>query len=113
MSASFKMPPVKKGQMVLWYPAGIRKEDAAAAVVTNVGHDTVCLALVVKDCPTLQPRDGVRHMTDPALTKADVQENGGWDYTDETRENQLLQRVVQEMQVVLKDLFEGPKEKVA
>lgn len=78
--SSYKMPAVKAGMIVRWFPSGTRTaRNPDIAQVKKVSERSVVLVLSYG-----QQIDTVRHVDDPKLTlNADQRETGAWDYTEE------------------------------
>ena len=49
-------------------------------IVTALNGDTVNLSLLVDGSATIQPKRGVRHVTDPSLDSAVEIPGGVWDF---------------------------------
>lgn len=75
---AYHMPEVQVGEIVVYYPEGLR-HAGRPAVVTHVGADTLALSVIEKDAFGFAPVDGVRHHTDPALANPEARANGSWE----------------------------------
>lgn len=67
--------------MVLWSSGP--DDEPAPAVVTRVGNKTLSLAVMQPSMASLDPRDGVRHRSDPDVKVADLEDSGVWDYIEQ------------------------------
>lgn len=61
----FKMPKVKKAEMVAWHMNGVRTRDWTPALVVQVNHDNLELLIFGRNVVNVIPKDGVRHVDDP------------------------------------------------
>lgn len=78
MTAKYRMPEVNLGDIVLWSyrPGG----DPAPAFVTQVGQEAIGLVYFPPDSRVGTPRDGVRHVSDPAAARVES-DAGVFDFT--------------------------------
>ncbi len=74
-------PRVAIGDIVFFYPDASRSATPVPAIVTAIGEETLCMAVILKDAMSLQPFDGVRHLDDPKLSAQESVVSGAWDYT--------------------------------
>lgn len=73
----YSMPPIEHGEIVAWYPSGLRTARCETAVVYRVSHDNVHLITATRGV-----KEAVKHITDPRLKlNPDQREMGAWDYT--------------------------------
>jgi len=88
----FTMPHIQGGTTVLWYPFGIRDGNKPqVAIVTRVSGRNVNLFQMISGANIQHSR----HIDDPKLTlNADQRESGGWDYTDEFKDQVLWREEV-------------------
>ncbi len=77
----YRMPEVLVGDTVLWSHAP--GSDVAPAVVTAVGPFAISVTIFPENSRGGLPRDGVRHVSDPALAKLQS-EAGVWRHTERT-----------------------------
>lgn len=90
---AFQRPPISIGQTVLWYPDYEPSKSPHICTVSFVGPEVVELVSNV----TLVKRDSVRHMKDPTrLTKPVLKRFGGWDYTQEYKDEMAFRNAVGE-----------------
>lgn len=78
------MPPLEKGDTVLWYPnADAVEGNAQPAICVQVEGDTAVLNIMPPGGRMFNPRDCVRHISDPWLVEHPKHklEQGGWDYS--------------------------------
>lgn len=75
------MPAVDVGDVVYWFADADAKNEPCVAFVTHVGEETVALTVLIRDCPAVGTRDGVRHVADPKLRFLDDRSSGAWDHT--------------------------------
>lgn len=85
-SKPYKMPAVHVGDIVLW-KHNVGSNDPAPAVVTKVGQAGIGVLMLPPDSRVGTPRDGVRHVSDPALATVLSSDTGVWDYTFSHYEN--------------------------
>lgn len=87
---TFRMPDVQIGDTVLWYPDANQSHDdtPSPAIVTRVSERTISVSVVGEGIPGLNCYDGVRHISDPSLRRAEIRANGGWDYLPRQKEQQ-------------------------
>lgn len=90
---NFKMPFVRVGQPVLWFPGGQRTgKDPHVAFVLKASTRNMTLKTIGG-----MRYDAVRHLDDPKLKmNEDQRENGAWDYTDEFKAQQKRWDEIQE-----------------
>lgn len=88
------MPEVEIGEPVLWFSDADVTREGRPAVVTQVQPDSVCVAVFEKDAVSIQPVDGVRHVSDPVLAKYEARSDGAWDYSPH---GQRLRELEQEL----------------
>ena len=81
----FKMPPISIGEMVLWYAHGTKKNEPHVAIVTKLGHRSITVSIIPLNNRTVTPKEGVRYITDPDARMVELEEQGAWDYTEQTR----------------------------
>ena len=93
----FKMPPVEVGQIILWFPHGEASAEPWPAIVTRVGHANLCCGIFSPTSYNLMIRDGVRHVSDPQAKKAELLEQGGWDYTPRDKRGMDLEQQVRSL----------------
>jgi hypothetical protein len=75
------MPHVYLGQVVLWkHNKG--SENPAPAIVTGTGQLAISVLIFPSGSHVGIPRDGVRHVSDPALATMVESNSGVWDYTE-------------------------------
>lgn len=99
----YQMPPLEKGDTVVWYPdADPNQVNAEPAVCVQVEGDTAILNIMRAGCRNFVPRDCVRHISDPWLESHPnhKSEHGAWDYSP------LMKRVME-----LEVAFTKPKGK--
>lgn len=79
----YKQPQVEVGQTVHWFPSMTPGDDAkpTAAIVINVGIETVDLSIFQMYSINTVFRAGVRHVTDPRNTRFLNSEGGTWSHT--------------------------------
>lgn len=91
---TFRMPLVKVGTIVLWYPSGSASTDPQAgplaAIVVRVNSRSVALNIVSAENHNFLLREGARHVSDPELKRDAVREEGAWDYTDQDKNIERL-----------------------
>jgi hypothetical protein len=85
--ASFRMPSIYLGEIVLWSHA--KGGDTYAGIVTRVGDKAISLFMMPPDSRRGEIRDGVRHVDDPELPKI-ISESGCW---RDTRSMMLLREL--------------------
>jgi hypothetical protein len=75
------MPPIAQGDIVLWKhnPAS---QETAPALVTEVGQFGIAVVMFAPGQRQGTTRDGVRHVSDPALKTVITSDTGVWDYTE-------------------------------
>lgn len=78
----YEMPAVELGMPVYWFPDGDQSQQPFAGFVTKVGHDNVCVNILMPDSYNMRIKDGVRHMSDPLVRRKETQDAGGWDYQE-------------------------------
>jgi hypothetical protein len=83
--ATYKMPPVEPGMLVLWHDGGDAQATPAPAIVCTVGERTVALQIVAPLSHNLLFKDGVRHASDPDRRAIDQAEAGAWRHTPFTQ----------------------------
>jgi hypothetical protein len=71
------------GDIVHWYPDGAKDQVPFAAIVSSVGVNSVCLAIINPSSYNFMVRDGVRHRYSQDV-KLDDLENGLWEHTPRT-----------------------------
>src|SRR5262252_3743176 len=76
----YRMPAISVGEPVIFYPDADLSRPYPA-FVTAVMEDHIDLSRFEKDAVNLEPLGGVRHVSDPALAKAEQRPNGAWDYS--------------------------------
>lgn len=90
-SNEYKMPEIRIGAPVLFYPYHNLKHPFLGFVVSVTSSRRNVSIRTTNG----HVHDGARHVTDPKLTwNADHRENGSWDYTDE---NKALEKERQEI----------------
>lgn len=89
------------GTIVQWYPDCDIHQQPYAAIVTNVGSSTVCLAIFDSTSYNLRIRDGVLHVSDPRTKNPEVRDAGAWDTHPRDVRLQELQREVAEIKAAL------------
>jgi len=89
---NYRMPRPYLGEVVYYYVDGDTGRDPVPAIVVAVGAETLNVSVVVKDAMSVQPRDGVRHISDPRLSNPNVKESGSWDWGGQRR---ALQEMIQ------------------
>lgn len=100
----FKQPFVEKGMLVLWYADTSGVSEASIGVVVEVHDQTIRVSVIAADSLSVTPKNGCRHVKDPALGKQSYDNDSGcWDYTD--RDLRLLD--------LLPELFQPRKPKPA
>lgn len=125
MSDKWQMPPIYVGQKVLifnshtdWlkYTGRVDSPDVirpCTGTVSDKGDRGIHVAELVdpRTGSQLQPRDGVRHITDPDRTRHDLERRGFWDYAQETRD---FWDMKERLEVIEKQLkIEAPSVKAA
>ncbi len=97
----YKMPkPI--GLMVEWRASGDAPGSKfAPAIITKQGHNALSVLLLAEDRPTMVPKTGVRHISDPDNRNPMFEAGGTWDYTPETR---ALLKMAASLGLSLKDL---------
>jgi hypothetical protein len=110
----FTMPHVEIGDMVIWYPDGVRannsEEMAHAAIVTKIGYDSLNLNVCSPSSYNFMIRDGVRHLDDPKAVHPDLRSQGGWDFTPATKRLKLMEK---RLQLALEALARGGDKQAA
>ncbi len=88
----YKMPKVILGDSVYWFAGGNPTVEPAAAVVTRIGRDNICVNILSPTSYNFLIRDGVRHVDDPRAP-VDQKEEGGWMHREDhlARENRREQ----------------------
>jgi hypothetical protein len=76
---NYVMPPVEKGDDVLFRYGDSTAEEAVVAKVLEVGTQAITCAVMTKSTSYYDVFHGVKHATDP--TRRDLDGNGVWDYT--------------------------------
>lgn len=79
--ATYVMPSVQVGDIVLWYPKGDPKMPGQPAMVTSVSRQTIACNIFSRAFRDLKIREGARHITDPQATRPELADEGAWDYT--------------------------------
>lgn len=81
MATEYKPPVPELNDDVLWYPEP--GAEPQAAKVTRVGILTITVNILDPATYNLRIRDGVRHVSDPALARLseEVRQQGVWDWT--------------------------------
>ncbi len=79
---AFRMPDVWVGLTVLWF-AGRLDGQGQAALVTAVGDEAIDVSVFIPAAITQLPRNGVRHVSDPAWKWPEKCREGFWDYVRE------------------------------
>lgn len=75
------MPYVELGMVVVWHMGAVRGQAPHAAIVTSISHGNLSL-LVLNPLGGYQFKDGVKHIGDPRITEADMEEDlGAWEHT--------------------------------
>lgn len=97
----YKMPrPI--GLIVEWRASGDAPGSRfAPAIVVKQGHNALSLLLFADGAPTMVPKSGVRHISDPDNRNPMFEAGGTWDYTAESR---ALIALAATLGVSLKDL---------
>lgn len=76
--SDYKMPAVRRGEIVDWFEGGVRNDErGCAAIVKVVGHNTLHLKVFGLDHDFDQTC--VKHIDDPAAKEYDRVQEGGWD----------------------------------
>jgi len=83
-SATYKMPEATICMPVLWYLDGHETTSPYAGFVTAVGDRTVDVAVHAPNGGKKQIF-GVRHVSDPHATDGELNQQGAWDYTEESK----------------------------
>jgi hypothetical protein len=84
----YKMPAANVGPC-LWFPS--LKDEPMPALITSVGYNAVNLSVVGEGNRGFLPRDGVRHVSDPDVTRNPMaMKSGLWDYTADQKAVQRL-----------------------
>lgn len=82
----FKMPFVEVGLTVHWFTDAANAADPMAAVVTNVGDNSISCSIVQDNFFNLATKSGVKHRSDPrAKTQVLDNDSGFWDHTPLTK----------------------------
>lgn len=79
--STFTMPPIAKGDVVLW-KHNHGSAEQAPAIVTDVGQSGISVLMFAPGQRQGTVRDGVRHSTDPANKTVISSDVGVWDYTE-------------------------------
>src|SRR4051812_32307140 len=86
----YRMPDIRLGDTVYWFPSGNLASEPQAAFVTRIGHDTVCLNVLSPNSYTFVIKDGVRHVSDPknrTVRFTDIRDYpGAWDHSSRAKE---------------------------
>lgn len=97
----YRMPRVSVGDPIIWYPNASRTQEARPAFVTARGQDALAVAVFEKDSFSLDPHDGVRHISDPALLNPEARTDGAWDYSPMAERVAQLEIQMAELQKVI------------
>ncbi len=101
MASETPLPETKArlGQIVFWYPHGVRTGAPHVAIVTGVAVKSLNLNILSPMSYNFLIRDGVRHMSDPDAKKPELLECGAWEHTPDTLRAVELERMVAAMRV--------------
>lgn len=81
----FTPPAADVGQIVWWWAYGeVENHIPLPAVVVSVGSRTLQLAILKPLVRSVDPRDGVRHISDPDARRDEFVEQGAWSHTPDT-----------------------------
>jgi hypothetical protein len=76
---NYTMPPVEKGDTVLFRYGDSPAEESVVAKVLVVGSQAITVAVITQSTSYFDVFHGVKHSTDP--TRKELDGNGVWDYT--------------------------------
>lgn len=117
-SQGYVAPPVRHGQLVVYYPQGIATRNGQLAAVIQTGMRGV---VTVRNIGSRQVQDSVPHVGDPRLRKsAESRSSGAWDLTDDDkariseietirRELQVITRAVEGLAAIVEKLRNPPQ----
>ncbi len=95
----FQMPEILVGDFVLWMVG--RNDQEAAAIVNAVGLRSVELTVFFPHGIGYGIRDSVRHIDDPDVNPADLEESGLWQYGPMRKMLLALEKQVQDLSLLL------------
>lgn len=99
MADVFVMPKPSIGQIVVWsYNKNAEKNPA---VVTRVGRESIGLLIHVDALKDHVHKTGVRYVGDPLINRFPEHDSGHWDFSDDTKAFQELQRQVTKISAAL------------
>ena len=80
-AVEFTPPPIRKGDMVHWYPGGDAAQVPHIAIVAEAYRRNAVLLVMDPTLHNFIIKDSVLHMEDPDLKKDWAADFGGWTYT--------------------------------
>ncbi len=81
---SFQMPHVEHGEVVAWYPSGLRSRRPEVGLCIRTADRNIHVLTALNGV-----KEAVRHVDDPKLQRnADQREMGAWDFTDAHKQRQ-------------------------
>ncbi len=75
------MPAVEIGQVVLWRYGPDHAERPVPGIVLQVGTQTLTVSLHINGFKDHKEKSGVRHASDPWLSKSPEHDSGVWELT--------------------------------
>lgn len=88
----FTPPWVELGMTVNWHPDP--GADPIPAIVTQTGGEAISVAIIHADNIAFQPKNGVRHVSDPRNLQQQDRDSGFWSHT---KFNQRVMRLLEEL----------------